>query len=575
MSAVASPTAGRPQHRLRRPALGAPEAAFAVLLLVGFLVVLYSTRGLSFFGDEWDFLLDRRGLSADVLLRPHGPHLVVGPVLIYKVLLQVFGAGSYLPFRVLAALDLVLVALALGIVCRRWWGPWWGLVPVLLLIALGPGAVTLLWPFQVGYSIAVAAGLLALLALDIKGRHGDLLGCVALLVSLASGSQGVGFIAGAAVMLVIRGDWRRRAWVVVIPVVLYGLWYLDYGRQASETHLSLWPTSLSYAMQSLSATLAGATGLSSVQPTGVLDLTFGVPMAVVVLAGLGVTLWRGHRLRSLFWGAAATLVVIWLAASMSNFGVYSRPPSDPRYLSSNVALLLVCVCAAVPRPRALTRGGIMAVGVVLAIVVATNGDQYGRTHYDLQTADVAARAELGALLILRNVVPPQYSPAQAGDPAQLASVSAGPFFAAASAFGVDADSVSQLLRQSQTDRERADNVLERGGVTVAPTSRPRTAATIPLTVLGGTARTIDGCRVLGPQPLVVQAPPGRYALTAGRRSAMRVTMGRFAAGFDTQIGSVAAGQSELISVLADRAPQVEWRMMLSGTGARVCAMPPG
>jgi hypothetical protein len=575
VSAVASPTAGLPQRRLRRPALGASEAAFAALLLLGFLVVLYETRRLSFFGDEWDFLLDRRGLSADVLLRPHGPHLVVGPVLIYKILLQVFGAGSYLPFRVLAALDLVLVALVLGIVCRRLWGPWWGLAPVLLFIALGPGAVTLLWPFQVGYAVAVAAGLLALLALDTRGRHGDLLACLALLVSLASGSQGVGFVVGAAVMLVMRGDYRRRAWVVLMPVVLYGLWYLDYGRQASETHLSLWPTSLSYGMQSLSATLAGGSGLSSVQPTGVLDVTFGVPMAVAVLAGLGIALWRGFRPRSLFWGAAATLVVIWLAASMSNFGVYSRPPSDPRYLSSNVALLLVCLCVAVPRPRALMRGGIIAVGIVLAVVVATNGDQYGRTHYDLQTADIAARAELGALLILRDVVPPQFSPAQAGDPAQLASVSAGPFFAAASAFGMDADSVSQLLRQSQTDRERADNVLERGGITVGPTSKAGPAATIPLTVLGGTARGIGRCRVLGSQPLAVQAPPGRYALTAARRSAVRVTMGRFASGFDTQVGSVAAGQSELISVLADRAAQVKWRMMLSGAGARVCAMPSG
>jgi hypothetical protein len=107
-----------------------------------------------------------------------------------------------------------------------------------------------------------------------------------------------------------------------------------------------------------------------------------------------------------------------------------------------------------------------------------------------------------------------------------------------------------------------------------PTSRSRPAATVPLTVLGGSARAAGGCRVIGPQPLVIQAPPGRYALTAGRRAAVGVTMGRFAAGFDTQVGSVAAGQSEVISVLADRAPQIKWRMMLSGTGARVCATRP-
>ena len=45
------------------------------------------------------------------------------------------------------------------------WGRWWGLAPVLLFVTLGLAGTSLLWPFQVGYALAVAFGLLSLIAL--------------------------------------------------------------------------------------------------------------------------------------------------------------------------------------------------------------------------------------------------------------------------------------------------------------------------------------------------------------------------------------------------------------------------
>ncbi len=286
LSAITSSPAEQPRAQSRvATRWGAPEAAFAGLLALGALLVLVETRGLSFFADEWDFVVDRRGFSAHVLLSPHGPHLVFVPILIYKVLLGVFGASSYLAFRVLAAFDIVLLGFVLGLISRHYWGKWWGLAPVLLLVTLGPGGISLLWPFQTGYAISVAAGLITLVALTRTGRAADAIACGALIVSLASGSQGIGFIIGAALMLVLRGDWRRRWWVVGIPAALYALWYLKYGRQASESELSLWTTSLVYCMQALSVTIAGVLGLSSVSSvTGLLDPTFGVPLALAALA---------------------------------------------------------------------------------------------------------------------------------------------------------------------------------------------------------------------------------------------------------------------------------------------------
>src|SRR5947209_468617 len=199
----------------------APEVAFVCLLLLGAAIVLYETRGLSFYFDDWDFVLHRRGLTASSLLQAHGPHLSLVPILIYKLLLKLFGGGSYLPFRMLAAVDLVLIAFVLGLVSRRWWGRRWGLAPVLLMVTLGAGGWTLLWSFQVGYALATAAGIGALLALDSDPiRGGGPLACGCLIISLASGSQGIGFLAGAAVLLIIRRRPRDGVWVA-LPAILY------------------------------------------------------------------------------------------------------------------------------------------------------------------------------------------------------------------------------------------------------------------------------------------------------------------------------------------------------------------
>src|SRR3712207_4835742 len=49
----------------------------------GLTVVLLGTR-LTFFNDDWYFLLQRPGLSAEAVLAPHNGHLSALAVLIYK-----------------------------------------------------------------------------------------------------------------------------------------------------------------------------------------------------------------------------------------------------------------------------------------------------------------------------------------------------------------------------------------------------------------------------------------------------------------------------------------------------------
>lgn len=573
MSAV-SPAPTRPAaSRASRPSLSPSGAAFGGLLALGAILVLIETSGLSFFGDEWDYLLDRRGSSPHVLLAPHGPHLSLVPILIYKVLLHVFGASSYLPFRLLAALDLVIVALMLGIACRKWWGRWWGLAPVLLFVTLGPAGITLLWPFQCGYAIAVAAGLLSLLALGRGTIRGDGVACGALVLSLASASQGIGFVVGAAVMLLIRGDWRRRWWVVLIPAVLYALWYLKYGHQASESHPSLWKSSLQYSAQALSATFGALVGLSSISPqSGLLDITFGVPLAIAAVAALAVVTARGWCPPPPFFGAAATLVVIWVAASLSNAPSIPRPPTDPRYLSSDAALLMGCLCSALPHPR-LNRTGVVVAVIALVIVAATNASQYTQARTTIHAATVASRAELGALEIMRGVVAPQFGPEEPGLPGVLVNVTAAPFFKGVDDFGLTADSPQSIQSASENTRELADRVIQRGeSIVLSPSAAAAPVGPHASRIIAGTARAVGGCLVLGTGPVAIAAPAGQYQLKAATKSPLSAAMGRFAASYDISIGSLAPGHVGTVSVPSDGSPQVPWRMSLSGSDGRVCAL---
>src|SRR2546421_6205661 len=86
-------------------ALGGVMSTRGLLALVcmagGLLVVVLRTR-LTFFNDDWYFLLQRPGLEShgggDTLLAPHNGNVVVLLAVMYKALVGVFGFGSQLPF---------------------------------------------------------------------------------------------------------------------------------------------------------------------------------------------------------------------------------------------------------------------------------------------------------------------------------------------------------------------------------------------------------------------------------------------------------------------------------------------
>src|SRR5262245_57058709 len=105
--------------RLRGRASEHPATLLAGLAMVTSGVLLLHWLGrLTFWRDEWDFLLHRRSWSISTFLDPFVEHLLAVSILIYKTGVNVFGMDSARPFQ-LVAVALFLLSVGLLFVCVR------------------------------------------------------------------------------------------------------------------------------------------------------------------------------------------------------------------------------------------------------------------------------------------------------------------------------------------------------------------------------------------------------------------------------------------------------------------------
>ena len=127
----------------------------------------HETRGTTLWFDEWQWALDRRGSDVGTFLRPHNEHLSLVPIAVYKAAVRHGGPDGLAPVpgargspRHLACVVLLFVYASGAWAARpRCWRP-------RCILFLGPAWQNILWPFQVGWLISLAAGLGALLLLD-------------------------------------------------------------------------------------------------------------------------------------------------------------------------------------------------------------------------------------------------------------------------------------------------------------------------------------------------------------------------------------------------------------------------
>ncbi len=534
--------------------------ALAVLMALGSALILYFGRGLTFFRDEWTFVIYRDGHDLPNFLASYAGHLLFWPTAFYVVLFKAVGLDHYELYR-LASLPLHLACvLFVFLLARRRVGSVVALAPATVLLFLGSAWMDLLWPFQIAFTGAVASGLAALLLLDRDDLTGDALAGLLLLVAIGWSGAALPFLAGVAAGLLVRRRFWRRLWVVAIPAAAYLLWNAKYQDQHIDYGSTL-PHVPEYALKMAGAGVAGITGCSQALG-GWLALALGVLTAV--------RLWQLRRSSPLAWEALAMELGYWLLTAIAR--AQENDPAANRYVYSTVVFLLLLLVGLAP--KAVPGRAVTAVVLVLAaLTLLSNIGALEEGREDLVFTSNVTSAELGALELARESVSPEFAPELNGF---VNAVPSAAFFAATARYGsTPADSPEQIAASPEYARRRADTTsLGALAVQLRPVPGRLQAAADPpaLQVRSGSVEAGPaGCLTLaGPGRLEAagQMPAGGVRIESGA-APTAVGLRRFAASFHQLRQPVPAGQARVLTVPSDLESKRPWRLWVGAEGGRI------
>ena len=519
--------------RLRRPIplLAAAIAASTILLL-------YLGRGQTPVVDQWAYIYAYQPWSLESLLTPHSGHLIVLPLVVQKVMFELFGIESQLAYQLLNLALSAAVASMLFALIRNAVGDLLALAAATLILFYGAGADVLIPTFQITNLIGIAAGLAMLLALRRESLWGDVAASLFLAMSLASFSIGVAFAAGATLALVLRPPGLRlsRCWVVLVPLVLYGAWVL-WARKFDEQTIYVHNLKVlgSAFFDQLGAALSGLTGLFTT-PNGpkpdanpVPIRTTWAPALVVGLAALLIVRLRRPPQPSRDALVAVTVLVVYfllVGIALNQF----RNTFDTRlvYLGSILTLLAVAELCGPYRP---SRTALAVIGVIFVFSMCANIAELGDSSQFWRGQAATIRAKLAAVEVAGDAAAP---PVLIEDPPGAMTFNVETAHQLDADFGLPAYSEAELETASPGDRQIADEELARiFEIAPHPGASLDSSAdgeVIARTVTSGKAVRRGSCVTLlpaaGEVEAVLQLPPGGLAYASS--APVGVSLGRFA-----------------------------------------------
>jgi hypothetical protein len=540
-------------------------AVLGVAMAISATWLMVAARNTSFMGDDVYYYARyiAHGYTpeisggAEFFLAPHNSHFQLGGKLLYRLLFDVFGA-KYWVFR---AADVVGVLAAVGlffVLVSRRIGPVLALAPSILLLFLGYAWEPLIWAFDMHTVFALVFGLAAVLALERGDRRGDVLACTLLVLSISMIELGLAFAVGVAVSVLLRPDRARRAWIFLIPLLLYAIWWI-WARKFHQPgvtllNIHLIPIDLTNALAAITGSVFGLnpTGVG-VAPQVTTITASGTFLAGLAVVGLALRIHRG-KVPSTLWIFLAVAIVYWLTIALGG-----RPPDSSRYIFAGTVMVLLVAADAVAERRF---SGLAIAGafVVVALAIPPNiAKFYDGRRIQLNDAE-ASRTEYAMLeLAGRNRVEPDYTPGS--DPAVTAlgggvytPLPAGDYFHAADDFGPLSYSLDRIREEPLLFRIVADATLVdalRLGL------HSSAAAPDP-------SRCLDVTDAKPEDPAYFPLPAAGVLIGSKSQSPVEVKVSRFAkdsGGFG--IGQLEPGAWSTLKAPPDAAPD-PWRVLVGG-----------
>ena len=523
-------------------------------MLASAALLIQYRSGLNFMLDDWAFVIYREDGDLGDFFDPHNEHISILPVAIYKLFLSLFGMESAMPLQVFSVLVFLLSVFVLFLYLKPLVGTPTAVIGCAVILFLGAAWEDLLWAFQIGFSISMAAGVGSLIMLRRGDALGDRVACLLLVVAMISTSLGIPFMIGAALLLLLqRENLTRRLYVVVVPLAVYGAWYLGWG-QTAESALSFGNVlnAPEYIARSFSLTVTEVTGLSRVVKSTATVPSLLVGLLAVVAIAIGVK--RQAGIPRLLLVAGVIALAFWGLAALNT--APGRGFEASRYQFPNAVFMLMILASAFEGTRPRTKElVVLALIAVVAVAVNLEAMRSGYTNVMKPLSDKGITG-LTAIGIARETVEPGLEIGMNQD--DTAKVTAGAYFAAEDKYGSPVWSESEIAESSGFARTRIDQIL----VAALPIS----ARAMPNALVSGSCRQVQA-GVPGSAE-AVPLPERRFSIRSEREVFLAV--GRYSDGVTTGAALVEPDVETLLRIPRDLSDK-PWRVGFFGEGeVRVC-----
>ena len=530
---------------------------FAAVVLLAAGTLLHLMQPLTFWRDEWAFILDRRGPATDIdiYLTPFVEQLLAIPIAAYKLGIALFGIESARPFQVFSTSLFLLSVVLMFIHIRRRVDPWLALAATLPVLFLGPSWDDLLFPFQMSFFGSLACGIGALLALDREDRRGDIVATVLLTTGLFFSHVGIPFVVAAFVDLALDRARFRRAFVILIPTFLWLVWYAGWGREAQNfVNFQNFATLLGYVSDGLASSLSTMFGLAVPRDeAAITPFDWGRPLLALAVA-LGV--WRAvhvgvRALPRRFWAVLAALVIFWTLTGLN--ATFFGEATSGRYQLMGV-ILWPMVAAELFRGARGSRPVVAGIVIVAALSALANFAYLRASANGLEGQAESQRGGLAALEMTRDQVDPEFILDEENSGVDyLRIVDAASYFSAIDEFGSPAYTPEELLDAPERARHSADSVFA-------------AALELRLEPVTGAATGCEPVAIAADRSTIeLPAPPASVRIR-GREGTVQVGLRRYASlALPADLGTVESGDDVELAIPADASDQ-PWQLGLEGSG---------